>query len=46
MSLTMKASQATAYNDKVVRQFAIMTVVYGVVDVGGRDLRLSSHSRR
>jgi len=31
MSLTMKASQATAYNDKVVRQFAIMTVVYGVV---------------
>jgi cytochrome c oxidase cbb3-type subunit I len=31
MSVTMKASQATAYNDKVVRQFAIMTVVYGVV---------------
>jgi len=27
----MKASQATAYNDTVVRQFAIMTVVYGVV---------------
>ena len=31
MSVTMKASQATAYNDTVVRQFAIMTVVYGVV---------------
>jgi len=24
-------SQATTYNDKVVRQFAIMTVVWGVV---------------
>jgi cytochrome c oxidase cbb3-type subunit 1 len=31
MSVTMKASQATAYNDTVVRQFAIMTVVWGVV---------------
>ena len=31
MSVTMKARQATAYNDTVVRQFAIMTVVYGVV---------------
>ncbi len=31
MSVTMKASQATVYNDTVVRQFAIMTVVYGVV---------------
>ncbi len=31
MSVTMKASQATAYNDKVVRQFSIMAVVYGVV---------------
>ena len=24
-------AQATVYNDKVVRQFAIMTVVWGVV---------------
>ena len=24
-------TQATTYNDKVVRQFAIMTVVWGVV---------------
>jgi cytochrome c oxidase cbb3-type subunit 1 len=31
MSVTMKASQATVYNDKVVRQFSIMAVVYGVV---------------
>lgn len=31
MSVTMKASQATVYNDTVVRQFSIMSVVYGVV---------------
>jgi cytochrome c oxidase cbb3-type subunit 1 len=31
MSVTMKASQATVYNDTVVRQFSIMAVIYGVV---------------
>ncbi|GAB4089475.1 cbb3-type cytochrome c oxidase subunit I [Hydrogenophaga soli] len=31
MSVITKASQATAYNDTVVRQFAVMTVVWGVV---------------
>ncbi len=31
MSVLTQASQATAYNDKVVRQFAIMAVVYGVI---------------
>ena len=31
MSVTAKTSQAAVYNDKVVRQFAIMTVVWGVV---------------
>jgi cytochrome c oxidase cbb3-type subunit 1 len=31
MSLTSKAGQSAVYNDKVVRQFAIMTVVWGVV---------------
>jgi cytochrome c oxidase cbb3-type subunit 1 len=31
MSVTSKASPSVAYNDKVVRQFAIMTVVWGVV---------------
>ncbi len=36
-------TQATTYNDKVVRQFAIMTVVYGVSGyVGGRDHRCST----
>ena len=27
------ASRATAYNDKVVRQFAVMAVVWGVVSM-------------
>ncbi|WP_382157309.1 cytochrome-c oxidase, cbb3-type subunit I [Hydrogenophaga sp. ANAO-22] len=31
MSVTNRASQSAVYNDKVVRQFAIMTVVWGVV---------------
>jgi cytochrome c oxidase cbb3-type subunit I len=31
MSMTSKTGQAAVYNDKVVRQFAIMTVVWGVV---------------
>ncbi|MDP3205930.1 MAG: cytochrome-c oxidase, cbb3-type subunit I [Hydrogenophaga sp.] len=31
MSVTNKASQSAVYNDKVVRQFTIMTVVWGVV---------------
>ncbi|MDP4622555.1 MAG: cbb3-type cytochrome c oxidase subunit I, partial [Hydrogenophaga sp.] len=31
MSVLTQASQATVYNDKVVRQFAIMAIVYGVV---------------
>jgi cytochrome c oxidase cbb3-type subunit 1 len=31
MSVTSKAGPSVAYNDKVVRQFAIMTVVWGVV---------------
>ena len=31
MSVTNKASPSAVYNDKVVRQFAIMTVVWGVV---------------
>jgi cytochrome c oxidase cbb3-type subunit 1 len=31
MSVTSKASPSVAYNDKVVRQFAIMTIVWGVV---------------
>ncbi|WP_200959383.1 cytochrome-c oxidase, cbb3-type subunit I [Hydrogenophaga sp. Root209] len=31
MSVTNKTSQSAVYNDKVVRQFAIMTVVWGVV---------------
>ncbi|MEY4507192.1 MAG: hypothetical protein RL297_1770 [Pseudomonadota bacterium] len=31
MSVLTQASQATAYNDRVVRQFAIMAIVYGVV---------------
>ena len=31
MSVTAKTSQAAVYNDKVVRQFAIMTVIWGVV---------------
>ena len=29
--MTFANAQATVYNDKVVRQFAIMTVVWGVV---------------
>lgn len=31
MSVLTQASQATVYNDKVVRQFAIMAIVYGVI---------------
>ncbi|MGQ3002162.1 MAG: cytochrome-c oxidase, cbb3-type subunit I [Hydrogenophaga sp.] len=31
MSVTNRASQSAVYNDTVVRQFAIMTVVWGVV---------------
>ena len=31
MAVTTNASQAAVYNDSVVRQFAIMTVVWGVV---------------
>ncbi len=31
MSVTNRASHSAVYNDKVVRQFAIMTVVWGVV---------------
>ncbi|WP_300662705.1 cbb3-type cytochrome c oxidase subunit I, partial [Hydrogenophaga sp.] len=31
MSVTNQASQSAVYNDKVVRQFTIMTVVWGVV---------------
>jgi cytochrome c oxidase cbb3-type subunit I len=31
MSMTMGASSAGVYNDKVVRQFAVMSVVWGVV---------------
>jgi len=31
MSMTSKTGRAAVYNDKVVRQFAIMTVVWGVV---------------
>jgi cytochrome c oxidase cbb3-type subunit I len=31
MSVTTSASPSAAYNDKVVRQFAIMTIVWGVV---------------
>ncbi|MBU7574652.1 MAG: cytochrome-c oxidase, cbb3-type subunit I [Hydrogenophaga sp.] len=31
MSMTNRASHSAVYNDKVVRQFAIMTVVWGVV---------------
>ncbi len=31
MSVTNQASPSAAYNDRVVRQFAIMTVVWGVV---------------
>ncbi|MCW5652875.1 cytochrome-c oxidase, cbb3-type subunit I [Hydrogenophaga sp.] len=31
MSMTSKADRAAVYNDKVVRQFAIMTVVWGVI---------------
>lgn len=31
MSVTDRASHSAVYNDKVVRQFAIMTVVWGVV---------------
>ncbi len=31
MSVTSKDSRSAVYNDKVVRQFAIMTVVWGVV---------------
>ena len=29
--MTFANTRATVYNDKVVRQFAIMTVVWGVV---------------
>ena len=29
--MTFANTQATVYNDKVVRQFAIMTVVWGVI---------------
>ncbi len=31
MSVNSKTAQAAVYNDKVVRQFAIMTIVWGVV---------------
>ena len=31
MSVTAKTSQVAVYNDKVVRQFAVTTVVWGVV---------------
>ena len=31
MSVTSAADQQSVYNDKVVRQFAVMTVVWGVV---------------
>ncbi len=31
MSMTIGASSAGVYNDKVIRQFAIMTVIWGVV---------------
>ena len=32
----MQASKAEFYNDKVVRQFTVMTVVWGIVGMTGR----------